>query len=466
MSTQLKLRRDTATGLAATTPTEAEPGYDQTNKRLIVGDGVMPGGVPHGSFADIQAQRFTFGEAILSGSTYAVTLTPPLTTYEPGVGLLIRPNNGNSGAVTINVNGLGPLPLRKLSDGSLVNLEPADLRANRLYPIACDGGVFQLVGGSSGISPGSVGTAQIANGAVTAAKLASNSVGAGAIAASAVRTSEIFWGSGSVSASGRRNVMLPSGEYGMYPRSASNSGNDGEGGNVVMSRSPAALSTWIGFTSGAGGAATQRYVRSSPPYDLGDGEIAGTIFLAVDSAGEVLASYSADTPPWINNGPHDPRAHYVSMTGRKFRLPSKRLNVLAALRNGQINASTAEWRLRQAIDGEPDDVGRLRRGELSIDELLASSAGEEVAATHLLEIDHAYKNRDMALLPHPFGELPAGATVVLLDPLCDIVCSLLEAQDEGEDLCGLFHRGLIRPDNEALEGRHGPAGVRQVRVRI
>ncbi|WP_375594632.1 hypothetical protein ABWI00_21705 [Algihabitans albus] len=465
MSTQLKLRRDTATGLAATTPTEAEPGYDQTNKRLIVGDGVMPGGVPHGSFADIQAQRFTFGEAILSGSTYAVTLTPPLTTYEPGVGLLIRPNNGNSGAVTINVNGLGPLPLRKLSDGSLVNLEPADLRANRLYPIACDGGVFQLVGGSSGISPGSVGTAQIANGAVTAAKLASNSVGAGAIAASAVRTSEIFWGSGMVSSSRGGNVVLPGGEYGMYPRVTGFGGSEGSGVKLLVGGS-GAPNAWIGFESDRGGSAWQRFVRSSPPYDLGDGEIAGTIFLAVDSAGEVLASYSADTPPWINNGPHDPRAHYVSMTGRKFRLPSKRLNVLAALRNGQINASTAEWRLRQEIDGEPDDVGRLRRGELSIDELLTSSAGEEVAAAHLVEIDHAYKNRDMALLPHPFGELPAGATVVLLDPLCDIVCSLLEAQDEGEDLCGLFHRGLIRPDNEALEGRHGPAGVRQVRVRI
>ena len=465
MSIQLKLRRDTATDLAATTPAEAEPGYDQTNKRLIVGDGVMPGGVPHGSFADIQAQRFTFGEAILSGSTYAVTLTPPLPAYAPGVGLLIRPNVSNPGAVNINVNGRGPIPLGKLSGGSLVSLDSGDLVAGRLYPIACDGGVFQLVGGASGISPGSVGTAQIANGAVTAAKLASNSVGAGAIAASAVRTSEIFWGSGSVSTWRSANLILPGGEYGMYPRVSSEQDTEGTA-RVLIAFNRTTLASRIAFESDRGGSATQRYVRSSPPYDLGDGEIAGTIFLAVDSAGEVLASYSADTPPWINNGPHDPRAHYVSMTGRKFRLPRKRRNVLADLRNGQINASTAEWRLRQAIDGEPDDVGRLRRGELSIDELLASSAGEEVAATHLFEIDHAYKNRDMALLPHPFGELPAGATVVLLDPLCDIVCSLLEAQDEGEDLCGLFHRGLIRPDNEALEGRHGPAGVRQVRVRI
>ena len=466
MSTQLKLRRDTAADLAATTPAEAEPGYDQTNKRLIVGDGVASGGVPHASFADVQAQKFTFGEATLSGSTYNVTLTPPLLGYAPGVGLLIRPNISNPGAVNINVNGRGTIPLGKLSGGSLASLATGDLVGGRLYPIACDGGVFQLVGGSSGISPGSVGTAQLANGAVTSAKLASNSVGAAAIAASAVRTSEIFWGSGSVSSGNGNNVVLPGGEYGMYPRAGANAGRDGERGFAVMARSPSSPNTWIAFTSDGGGSATQRFVRSSPPYDLGDGEIAGTIFLAVDSAGEVLASYSADTPPWINNGPNDPRAHYVSIAGRKFRLPSKRREVLAALQNGQIDASTAERRLRQAIDGEPDDIGRLRRGELSIDELLATSSGEEIAAAHLVEIDHAYKNRDMALLPHPFGDLPTGATVVMLDPLCDVVRGLLEAQDEGEDLCGLLHRGVIRPDNEALEGRHGPAGVRQVRVRI
>ena len=87
-------------------------------------------------------------------------------------------------------------------------------------------------------------------------------------------------------------------------------------------------------------------------------------------------------------------------------------------------------------------------------------------AEHLVEIDHAYKNRDMALSPHPFGALPTGAIVVLLDTLCDLFRGLLEAQDQGEDLCGLLHRGVIRPDNEAFEGRHGPAGVRQVRVRI
>ena len=451
MSIQLKLRRDTATDLAATTPAEAEPGYDQTNKRLIVGDGVMPGGVPHGSFADIQAQRFTFGEAILSGSTYAVTLTPPLPAYAPGVGLLIRPNVSNPGAVNINVNGRGLLPLGKLSGGSLVSLDSGDLVAGRLYPIACDGGVFQLVGGASGLSAGSVGTTELANSAVTTAK----------IAGSAVRTGSIAWSSGFVSGS-TGNYVLPGGIYGLYPRTYSFPPNSGVRMLIGTERVEA---TWISFVGGAT-LARQAYVQSSPPYDFGDGPIAGTIFLAVDSAGTVLGSYVADAPPWINNGPHDPRPHFLSEAGRKFRLGAPRRRILAALQAGEIDTVTADARLRAAIADEPDDVGRLRRGEISIDALLAGSAGEEIAASHLVEIDQAYKNADMPLLPHPFGRLPAGATVLLLDPLCDLVRGLIEAQGEGENICDLLHRGVIRPDNEALEGRHGPAGVRQVRVRI
>ncbi|WP_375594633.1 hypothetical protein ABWI00_21710 [Algihabitans albus] len=451
MSTQLRLRRDTATDLAATTPAAAEPGYDQTNKRLIVGDGVTAGGVPHGSFADIQAQRFTFAEAILTGTTYNVTLTPPLPAYAPGVGLLIRPNATNPGLSNINVNARGLRALRKLSVGSMDNLSPGDLVAGRLYPIAYDGEFFQLVGPASGISAGSVGTNELANGAVTTAK----------IAGSAVRTGSIAWSSGVLGGS-TGSYILPGGSFGLYPRTSSSGQNTGV---RILTGPELVEATWISFVGGST-LARQAYVQSSPPYDFGDGEIAGTIFLAVNSAGTVLGSYVADAPPWINNGPHDPRPHFLSAAGRKFRLGAPRRRILAALQAGEIDTVTADARLRAAIADEPDDVGRLRRGEISIDALLAGSAGEEIAASHLVEIDQAYKNADMPLLPHPFGGLPAGATVLLLDPLCDLVCGLIEAQGEGENICDLLHRGVIRPDNEALEGRHGPAGVRQVRVRI
>ena len=38
-TTQLQLRRDTATNIAGITPAQGEPLYDATNDRLVMGDG-------------------------------------------------------------------------------------------------------------------------------------------------------------------------------------------------------------------------------------------------------------------------------------------------------------------------------------------------------------------------------------------------------------------------------------------
>ena len=169
MSTQLKLRRDTAADLAATTPARGEPGYDLNNRRLIVGDGVQAGGIPHASYRDVQAQAFSYGETTPVGNEYRLDLDPPLIAYKDGVTVVFKPTRDSQGPASLNVNGLGTIPIRKIIGATLVNTEAGDLQANQVFQATYVNGFFQLLnrespppqptGGAELISSGSlVGT--------------------------------------------------------------------------------------------------------------------------------------------------------------------------------------------------------------------------------------------------------------------------------------------------------------------
>lgn len=93
--------------------------------------------------ANLDADRYrttTFGT---TEGTDALTLhlSPPLSAYRPGLRLTISPQAVNLGDVTLDVDGLGPVPVRKfltapLDSGDLVPGVPVDL----VY----DGAVFQV----------------------------------------------------------------------------------------------------------------------------------------------------------------------------------------------------------------------------------------------------------------------------------------------------------------------------------
>lgn len=93
--------------------------------------------------ANLDADRYrttNFGMAEGS-SALTLHLTPPLQAYVPGLRLTISPQAVNLGDVTLNVDGLGPVPVRKymtlpLDSGDLVPGIPVDL----IY----DGAVFQV----------------------------------------------------------------------------------------------------------------------------------------------------------------------------------------------------------------------------------------------------------------------------------------------------------------------------------
>lgn len=145
-TTQTQLRRDTATNIAASTPAAGEPFYDTTNKRLGVGDGVAAGGIPHVSAPDLQKGNFVY--SAVGGTANAITLTnsPPVGSYGNGVGLQFKATGTNTGAVTVNVDGLGTKNVYKLYNGTLQALSAGDIVSGAIYDITYDGTQFQIKG--------------------------------------------------------------------------------------------------------------------------------------------------------------------------------------------------------------------------------------------------------------------------------------------------------------------------------
>jgi hypothetical protein len=145
-TTQLQIRRDSATNLASTTPVVGEIGYDTTNKNLLAGDGARAGGIPHVSYKHDQTQRFHYATAV-GGTADAITITlaEPLDAYVAGVAIEFKATASNTGAATINVSSLGVKTLKKMSSGSLADLAAGDISSGGIYRLVYDGTYFQII---------------------------------------------------------------------------------------------------------------------------------------------------------------------------------------------------------------------------------------------------------------------------------------------------------------------------------
>jgi hypothetical protein len=81
-----------------------------------------------------------------SANAYVLTLSPALAAHITGKEISFKANFTNTGAATININGLGVVALKKL--GSLA-LEANDIISGQIYTISYDGTYYQLLNFSS-----------------------------------------------------------------------------------------------------------------------------------------------------------------------------------------------------------------------------------------------------------------------------------------------------------------------------
>ncbi|KXG78298.1 outer membrane protein assembly factor BamB family protein [Thermotalea metallivorans] len=83
-----------------------------------------------------------------SANTYAVTLTPAPTAYTEGMCVVVKINIDNTGASTINVNGLGAKSIKKPNGNDVTS---GGLKAGSIYTLRYNGTNFILQGeGASG----------------------------------------------------------------------------------------------------------------------------------------------------------------------------------------------------------------------------------------------------------------------------------------------------------------------------
>lgn len=90
--------------------------------------------------SDLQSNAATYFVDSGTANAYVITPSPVITAYASGQGVSFKVSNTNTGACTINVNGLGAQTILKHG----VAISSGDLVAGRVYEVIHDGTNFQL----------------------------------------------------------------------------------------------------------------------------------------------------------------------------------------------------------------------------------------------------------------------------------------------------------------------------------
>ena len=390
-ATQVQIRRGTNSAIQATVPALAELAYDTTNKRLNLGDGITSGGTATPNYLDVRNDSFNVASVAGTGNAILLSMNPAPAAYQVNMRIKFIATQANTGATTVNVNGIGLRDIRKIGSTGIVALASGDIVVGGVYDLHYTGTYFQLGGsGRAGVS--------------------------------SIRQGNLVTGLSGYSTSTAASVVLAGGEYGFWPTSGATTTSTS--GEITVHDG---LVNWSGYVARAflrkttgGGTINmqQRYIASSPPFNLGDGEVAGFFFAEVNPAGEILNTYIADVPPWAYNGPTNIRAdHQCPVTGKKYRTVRKRMSV------------------QEIMDGVP-------------------------SKQELEEITDSIKNADMSIIPHPFLNPASDSTIVLIDPMDDKVARLLEHIDIGGmgDFTSCVETGKLLIDNNCIN-RCAPSGV-------
>ena len=188
------------------------------------------------------------------------------------------------------------------------------------------------------------------------------------------------------------------------------------------------------------------YVNSSPPYVSADGEILLFMFGIVDNGTGFLESVATSIdPPWMYNGSTKTVADVKGENGEYF------------IRKRLIDVEIPNWREMQVT------------GSLSNRRMISRRLKQDGSV--YVPIDQSIKNADMNEVPHPFVNVPAGKTVVYLDPVSPVMQDLYEhhilARNDSSApaASALLHDGYIVIDPQSDLNRDKPNGLKCVSLR-
>lgn len=271
--------------------------------------------------------------------------------------------------------------------------------------------------GNAAIANDAVGQAEIAANAVGQAEIANNAVGNAAMANDAIGQAELKTSTQSVSTSLKAVYIVTAsgGRFSLYGDCRSDAvGPYSVPLEVRLTMESYSLSSSYQVNFNLHGTTTNatwtmfgrlEYIQASPPYDLGDGVVAGFIYATIDnSSGDIVGLSISQDPPWMHNGTTDTSHDYVdSKTGKHYKNKVVRdIKLSDALSNPRLMEEYKEQLENPVIE--------------------------------VVEITQDIKNADMNELPHPLmnNDLD-GLTVVLLDPMSDFTHMLMDLISDSSD---------------------------------
>ena len=153
MATQVQWRRGTHAQVLAFTGAIGEIVVDLTQSRLVLQDGVTPGGAPHALLSDVQGATPTW--KTVGGTADAITLasTNPLAVLSAGTKAEFKAaGSSTSTAPTINLDSTGNKTVQQNGQPLVQNA----IVSGSTYLIEYDGVYWQLVGASGGNIPNAI----------------------------------------------------------------------------------------------------------------------------------------------------------------------------------------------------------------------------------------------------------------------------------------------------------------------
>lgn len=141
------INRDLATGTQGSrVPAAAIEHHQRELVKLVTAGGLTPSGSDLEQVAKaIRSQKMNYRVAGGTANAITITLDPAPVSYTEleGVPLRLKVTAANTGAATLNVNGLGTKPVVR-SDGSA--LKASDFVVGHIVPVIYDGTSFRILG--------------------------------------------------------------------------------------------------------------------------------------------------------------------------------------------------------------------------------------------------------------------------------------------------------------------------------